>query len=82
MAVIETLFVVVLLALIALMWWQTKRRRRWGLGTITGTNCPRCSTQLPAIRKPNSMPEMMWGGFTCPKCGCKIDKYGREIVSQ
>jgi hypothetical protein len=33
------------------------------------------------IRKPASAQEMMWGGWTYPHCGCKIDKYGREIAT-
>jgi hypothetical protein len=24
------------------------------------------------------MEEMMCGGWTCPNCGCKVDKYGRK----
>jgi hypothetical protein len=24
--------------------------------------------------------EMMWGGWTCPNCGCKVDRYGKERV--
>jgi hypothetical protein len=40
----------------------------------------RCGTALPMIRKPTSAEQMMWGGWTCPHCGCKVDKYGREIA--
>jgi hypothetical protein len=60
------------------MWRQSKAGGRWGLGSVRGTNCPRCGTPLPMIRKPASMEEMMWGGWTCPNCGCKVDKYGHE----
>jgi hypothetical protein len=64
--------------LIAFIWRQSKAGGRWGFGSVRGTNCPRCGTRLPMIRKPASTEEMMWGGWICPSCGCKVDKYGRE----
>ena len=72
--------IIILVVAAALMWRLTKAKSRWGLGYIAGLNCPRCGTPLPTIRKPSSMQEMLWGGWTCPACGCKVDKYGREIA--
>ncbi|MGZ3409291.1 MAG: hypothetical protein ACXWKC_15635 [Xanthobacteraceae bacterium] len=63
---------------LAVIWWQTKSRGRFGLGMIGGAACPRCGTAQSALRKPRSVNEMLWGGWTCPGCGCSIDKYGRE----
>jgi hypothetical protein len=60
------------------IWRQSKTKGRWGIGAIGGKQCPRCGTRLPMIRKPASAEEMMWGGWTCRTCGCKVDKYGRE----
>ena len=57
--------------------WQTMTRGRWGLGPLRA-NCPRCGTKLPMIRKPTSADEALWGGWTCPNCGAKVDKYGKE----
>jgi hypothetical protein len=77
----EAVIVIVLVALAvigAVLWWQTKRQGRFGLGKIGGTDCPRCGTRLPMIRKPSSTEEAMWGGWTCPNCGCKVDRYGKE----
>ena len=42
--------------------------------------CPRCGTRLPMIRKPQSVQEGLWGGWTCTNCGCKVDRYGKERV--
>jgi hypothetical protein len=56
---------------------QTKTKGRWGFGRWSA-KCPRCGTALPVVRKPSSKEELMWGGWTCPNCGCKVDKYGRE----
>jgi hypothetical protein len=71
---------VVLGALGVFIWQQTKAKGRWGLGSTVGKNCPRCGTRLPALRRPTSMQEFLWGGATCTHCGCKVDKYGREIT--
>ncbi len=56
---------------------QSKSKGRWGIGLLAAS-CPRCGARLPMIRKPASMEEATWGGWTCTKCGCKVDKYGRE----
>jgi hypothetical protein len=57
---------------------QSGAKGKWGIGAFGGTSCPRCGERLPMIRKPTSSEETMWGGWTCPKCRCKVDKYGRE----
>ena len=53
----------------------SKTKGRWGIGSLSPA-CPRCGTSMPAIRRPASIAEAMWGGWTCPKCGCKVDKFG------
>ena len=71
------LIIVVLGAGSAFIWQQTKSKGRFGIGVLR-PECPRCGTQLPMIRKPGSTDEALWGGWTCPGCGCKVDRYGRE----
>jgi hypothetical protein len=71
---------IILIIVAGFIWQQTKAKGRWGLSTFR-QNCPRCGAPLPLIRKPTSVSEGMWGGWTCPQCGCKVDKYGREIAS-
>lgn len=73
--------VIILIALAVFIWRQSKAKGRWGIGWLFGRKCPRCGTALPMIRKPTSAEQMMWGGWTCPHCGCKVDKYGREIAT-
>jgi hypothetical protein len=73
-------FLIVFLIIVgcgAFVAWQTRSKGRWGLGTLRA-NCPRCGTPLPVIRKPASLEQAAWGGWTCPKCGCKVDKFGKE----
>jgi len=31
------------------------------------------------VRRPASFSQAVWGGWTCSKCGCEIDKWGVEI---
>jgi hypothetical protein len=42
-------------------------------------HCPNCGELQPASRKPANKREMLWGGWTCEKCGAKMDKYGKQI---
>ena len=56
---------------------QSKKKGPWGIGPLT-TTCPRCRTSMPALRKPTSVAEGMWGGWTYPTGGCKVGKYGQE----
>ena len=41
--------------------------------------CPNCGEQLPRFRKPASGGQALKGGWTCPKCGCDVDRRGRKI---
>ncbi len=41
--------------------------------------CPKCKAELPPIRLPANNDQMLWGGWTCQKCGAKIDKKGNLI---
>jgi DNA-directed RNA polymerase subunit RPC12/RpoP len=60
-------------------WSQTKKKTRWGINFAA--KCARCGTQMPLIRKPDSVQQTMWGGWTCPNCGAHLDKYGREVTT-
>jgi hypothetical protein len=76
--------IIIILAVLALIVFATliahgtMKKTDWGLnfGRVT---CPRCGTAMPAIRSPSSFRETFWGGGTCSKCGCEMDKWGREI---
>jgi hypothetical protein len=49
------------------------------LWTSTTPDCPTCGTQQPARRKPTSLRQLMWGGWTCSNCGTEIDRHGKAI---
>jgi hypothetical protein len=41
--------------------------------------CPRCEEPL-GIKRPGRITwtQRMWGGWTCPECGCDVDRFGNE----
>jgi hypothetical protein len=41
--------------------------------------CPECGTPMPKVRRPANRRQMLWGGWTCPECGCEIDRRGRRV---
>ncbi len=60
--------------------YGTIAKNRWGIN-LDPVSCPRCNTQLPQIRQPQSLRHRLWGGGACPSCGVEVDKWGREIAS-
>jgi hypothetical protein len=78
-AIAIILFAAALTAGIVLLRRQSAPKGRWGIGSLQAV-CPRCRAAVPTVRVPGSLHEMLWGGWTCPQCGCKVDKYGRERV--
>ena len=65
-------------AAIVTLVWGTIARNRWGINTGV-VFCPRCHTQLPQVRRPESLQQILWGGGRCPACGAEVDKWGREL---
>jgi hypothetical protein len=43
--------------------------------------CPDCGASLPTFRKPANKRQAIWGGWTCPQCGCEVDRRGRKVMS-
>jgi hypothetical protein len=41
--------------------------------------CPNCGEQFPRWRVPASGRQALWGGGTCAKCGCEVDRRGRKV---
>jgi hypothetical protein len=63
---------VVVVVVVLLAGWTSRAKAR---------ACPQCGAKLPAIRRPTSLKQMLWGGWTCAACGCEIDRKGRPISS-
>jgi hypothetical protein len=62
----------------ALVIHGTLVKNKWGIN-LDSVSCPRCNTVLPQVRKPRSLQQSVWGGWTCPNCGVGMDKWGREM---
>lgn len=74
-AVVGTMAVIVIVT-IAL--WP--RQGKLGIN-LAHVHCPRCAEPMPPVRIPKTASQMLWGGWTCPQCGCKMNKYGTELPS-
>ena len=57
---------------------KPKRRSRWGIN-LRKVHCPQCNERMPAIRVPDNLQQLLWGGWTCPSCGCRMDKWGEPL---
>ena len=44
--------------------------------------CPDCGEPFPRFRKPANVRQALWGGGTCARCGCEVDRRGRKLASQ
>ena len=55
---------------------ESKSDADWGIN-LAAVHCPECKVKMPALRVPKNFLEMMWGGWTCPECGCRMDKWGK-----
>lgn len=56
-------------------------RRRHLIGFHFGTiHCPKCSETVPRTRKPRSVRQELYGGWTCINCGAEMDKLGTDIT--
>ena len=70
----------VLLLGVVLVAFGTLTRNRWGIN-LEPVNCAACGSPMPKVRRPQSLKQALWGGGTCGKCGCEMDKWGRLIYA-
>ncbi len=41
--------------------------------------CVQCGEPALKFRKPANRRQALWGGWTCLKCGCEVDRHGRKV---
>lgn len=41
--------------------------------------CPECGSKQSMLRIPKNLKQLMYGGWSCEKCSCKMDKHGNKI---
>lgn len=56
-----------------------------GLGhagiNLEEVHCPQCNERMPPLRIPEGLHQILWGGWICPKCACRMDKWGKAVDS-
>jgi len=73
---LEAVIGVGLAILAGLVIYGSVAKNRWGIN-LKPVLCPKCGTRASRVRLPSSFHQALWGGFSCPKCGCETDKWGR-----
>lgn len=48
-----------------------------GKGLLRKVVCPRCGREQAPRRMSLNLAESLWGGWTCPDCGTRMDQWGR-----
>jgi predicted RNA-binding Zn-ribbon protein involved in translation (DUF1610 family) len=79
MEILSTIFLVAMAILLGLIVYGTIVKNKWGIN-FKRVSCPQCGAAAPIARKPTSVNEALWGGYTCQKCGCHMDKWGRRTT--
>jgi DNA-directed RNA polymerase subunit RPC12/RpoP len=78
MTILSLTIVGVLAFGMVLVVYGTIVENNWGIN-LGQVDCPRCGTHLPQVRKPSSLSQTVWGGYTCSSCRTEVDKWGREL---
>ena len=47
--------------------------------SLSSPKCPTCGTLQPPIRRPTSLRQLLFGGWSCSECGTEIDRRGCAI---
>jgi len=61
------------LAIIALLNWSINKKVNAEGG------CPECRTPVPLYRRPTSLRQAVWGGWTCNTCFSELDRRGNLL---
>ena len=44
--------------------------------------CPKCKTPFQLGTSKRNFHQIMWGGWTCQKCGSEIDRKGNLVIKK
>lgn len=82
MGILEYVVVVLCIGIVTIWSWNRRHRgTKWEIN-LQRVTCPRCQNPLPRVRIPRTREQAKWGGWTCKKCGCEVDKHGKEIAAK
>jgi hypothetical protein len=60
---------------------MTDKKNNWSINLET-IKCPECDSKQPALRIPENLEQLMFGGWNCENCSCKMDKHGNKIIEK
>jgi len=60
---------------------MTNNQNKWDIN-LDKVECPECGSKQPALRIAKNLEQLMFGGWSCEICSCKMDKHGNKIVEQ
>ena len=50
---------------------------KWDIN-LDKVECPECGAKQPMLKIPENLKQLMFGGWNCEKCSCKMDKHGNK----
>jgi len=71
---------VVIFAILFITRARILKGSRFGIN-FSNTACPNCGTDLPRIRTPKNMNQLLWGGWTCARCNNEYDKWLNPLTT-
>jgi hypothetical protein len=54
-------------------------RRFYHVLNLRPVLCPQCGTKAPFVRLPRSLRQLVFGGWTCRACGCRMNRWGERV---
>jgi hypothetical protein len=80
LSLFSLLILMIILSIPMIFIIRSTKNRKGKMGiNLNDVNCPGCDLELPYFRIPKSFSQVMFGGNTCPNCGCEVDKWGKRI---
>jgi len=58
---------------------MSNNKSKWGIN-LDKVKCPECGAKQPSLRIPKYLEQLIFGGWNCENCSCRMDKYGNKIV--
>lgn len=57
------------------------KKNKWDIN-LDKVLCPVCGSKQPSLRIPKNLEQLMYGGWNCENCSCKMDKNGNKITEK
>jgi hypothetical protein len=57
----------------------SESKRRFPILNFRTVHCPQCGQKMPFLRLPRSFRQLLFGGWTCRNCGCRMNRWGETV---